>query len=115
MVAPGGVCGTWGQRLNEVFMTAHRIAADLNASADLDPVEALAEEFLARRQAGERPTVEDYAARHPELAERIRAFFPALAAVEDLKPAPTDHTGSLNGAVIPGRGGPLERLGDYRI
>src|SRR5436190_2884975 len=85
------------------------------ASEDLDPVEALAEEFLARRQAGERPTVEDYAARHPELAERIRAFFPALVAVEDLKPVTADHTGSLNGAVVPGRGGPLEQLGDYRI
>src|SRR5436190_12315204 len=52
------------------------------ASEDLGPVEALAEEFLARRRAGERPTVEEYADRHPALADRIRAFFPALGLVD---------------------------------
>ena len=53
-------------------------------------VEALAEEFLDRRRRGERPTVAEYAARHPELAGEIRAFFPALGLVEDFKPGSGD-------------------------
>ena len=47
---------------------------------------ALAEELLDRRRRGERPTVAEYAARYPELAEQVLAFFPALLAVEDLRP-----------------------------
>jgi eukaryotic-like serine/threonine-protein kinase len=36
-----------------------------------DPVEALAEEFVARRRRGESVTVEEYAHRYPELADDI--------------------------------------------
>ena len=53
-------------------------------------VETLAEEFLERRRKGERPTIAEYVAKHPELAEEIRACFPALLLVEDLKPDPAD-------------------------
>jgi hypothetical protein len=45
---------------------------------DRDPLEELAEEFLARRRRGELPTVSEYAANHPELAGQIRDLFPAL-------------------------------------
>jgi serine/threonine protein kinase/WD40 repeat protein len=44
----------------------------------------LAEEFTARVRAGEMPAVEDYAARHPAVAERIRALFPTLLLLEGL-------------------------------
>jgi WD40 repeat protein len=76
-------------------------------------VEALAEEFLERRRKGERPTIAEYTAKYPELAEEIRACFPALLLVEDLKPNAADLTGPA--ATADGQGLPPERLGDYRI
>src|SRR5262249_39209349 len=77
-------------------------------------VEALAEEFLERRRQGERPTIAEYAAKYPELADEIRACFPALLLVEDLKPDPAEATGPQEGPAGAGRGRPVERLGDYR-
>lgn len=44
----------------------------------------LAEEFSGRVRRGELPSVEEYAARHPPLAERIRALFPTLMLLEDM-------------------------------
>jgi hypothetical protein len=41
-------------------------------SQDRDPFEAVAESFLARYRAGEHPSITDYAARYPELADQIR-------------------------------------------
>jgi WD40 repeat protein/serine/threonine protein kinase len=77
---------------------------------DRDPVEALAEEFLARRRRGEQPAVSEYAARHPHLAGPIRDLFPALllleeAAGDSLAEPPAGRAASA----------PLSQLGDYRI
>jgi serine/threonine protein kinase len=44
----------------------------------------LAEEFSDRVRRGQLPSVEEYAARHPALAERIRALFPTLLFLEGL-------------------------------
>ena len=52
------------------------------SSLDRDPFEGVAESFLARFRAGERPSIAEYAARHPELADRIRRLLPALVIVE---------------------------------
>jgi serine/threonine protein kinase/WD40 repeat protein len=82
-----------------------------SASSDRNPVDLLAEDFAARLRRGERPSVEEYAARHPELADDIRTLFPALLAMEQLKPMPQDLTGPYAGS---GQAGP-ERLGDYRV
>jgi serine/threonine protein kinase len=54
--------------------------------ADGITVEDLAEEYLERRRAGEQPSISEYIEKHPDLAEQIRAFFPALRMVEDFKP-----------------------------
>src|SRR6185437_15320150 len=51
-------------------------------SSDRDPFEVVAESFLARFRAGERPSIEDLAARYPELAGPIRKLLPALVRVE---------------------------------
>ena len=80
-------------------------------SSDRDAVELLADEFLARRRRGERPTVEDYAARHPDLAEAIRAAFLAMALVDDLG---TELDAANHGALGP-RVPPPGRVGDYRV
>jgi serine/threonine protein kinase len=49
-----------------------------------EPVEKLAESFLARFRRGERPSLNEYTDRHPELAEEIREVFPALVELEQL-------------------------------
>src|SRR6516164_5960802 len=79
-------------------------------------VEELAEEFLERQRQGQRPTVAEYLERYPHLANEIRAFFPALGLIEQLKPRSGEQTGSEAGAAIPEEpSAPLEQLGDYRI
>ena len=101
--------------LRPSFVSASGRANLNDPSLDPGPLGDLAEEFLERRQRGERPTVEEYAARYPALAEQIRAFFPALMVVEDLKPGPADVTGSFLGSAALANGPVPERLADYRI
>ena len=53
-------------------------------SSGFDPVEDLVDAFLERYRRGERPSLTEYTDKHPELAERIRALFPALLVMEEL-------------------------------
>ena len=69
--------------------------------ADAITVEALAEEFLDRKRRGEQPTVGEYVAQYPELADEIRDVFPVLGLVEDFKPGSGDATGSVRGGRFP--------------
>jgi serine/threonine protein kinase len=88
-------------------------AAFGDQSSDRNPVEELAEEFMARYRRGERPSLQEYTDRYPAWAEQIRALFPALVVMEKVRPAPEDAAGPAPG---PRRvAAPLERLGDYRI
>jgi serine/threonine-protein kinase len=80
-----------------------------------EQVGALAEEYLARHRQGLKPSVESFAAAHPELADEIRRLFPALLMMEELKPTSGDATGSFDGTAVVVRGARLERLGDFRI
>ena len=52
-------------------------------SCEFDPIDDLADAFLERYRRGERPSLSEYTAKHPELAERIRAVFPALVVMEE--------------------------------
>ncbi len=79
--------------------------------SERDPVELLAAEFVERQRRGEHPTIEEYVADHPDLAEEIRDLFPTIAAVERLK---VDKERSSGGRVFLGVVH-LERLGDFRI
>jgi eukaryotic-like serine/threonine-protein kinase len=84
-------------------------------NVDRDPFEVVAESFLARYRAGERPGVEEYAALHPELADQIRELLPALLVVEqDLS---IDDDSYLTRARPARALSPSQdrRLGDYRI
>ena len=65
-------------------------------------VESLAEEFLERKRRGEDPTIAEYIARYPHLADEIREVFPVLGLVEDFKPGSGDMTphGTPSGAGI---------------
>ena len=51
---------------------------------DRDPVEALAEEFLARHRSGEKPSAQEYADQYPEWAGEIHELFPTLLLMEKL-------------------------------
>jgi serine/threonine-protein kinase len=85
------------------------------SSADRNPVERLAEEFLQRHRRGEHPSVSEYVDRYPEGADEIRGLFPALVMMERLKPAPADVTGSFIGDARSQPSRVPERLGDFRI
>src|SRR5262245_20821484 len=81
-------------------------------SHDRNPVEELADDFLLRQRRGERPTLEEYCRRHPELADEIREVFPVLIRMEDFRSdGPDDSTG---GVAVPAAAR-LARLGDFRI
>jgi eukaryotic-like serine/threonine-protein kinase len=86
-----------------------------DSTSDRDPIEVLADSFLARFRRGERPSVEDYVAQHPELADEIRELLPALVMLERDKPAVGAAVGT-NGGPDDGEPGPAQRqLGDYLI
>jgi serine/threonine protein kinase/WD40 repeat protein len=77
----------------------------------------LAEEFLERYRLGERPSLREYANRHPELASEIREVFPAMAMMENI--AITEE--SLEGDEGAAPAAPTQKLalpdqiGDFRI
>jgi eukaryotic-like serine/threonine-protein kinase len=80
---------------------------------DRDPLEVVVESFLERYRAGQRPSVDEYAARHPELADQIRELLQALVIVErDLTIDPDPSTAQPPQAASPSK---ERRLGDYRI
>ena len=79
---------------------------DLYASVDV-----LASDFIARYRTGDRPTIEEYALRHPELSEPIREFFSLALSLEKVK---VDQQSDASGGVtLAGR--QIERLGDFQI
>jgi serine/threonine protein kinase/WD40 repeat protein len=72
----------------------------------------LAEEFLDRYRAGQRPALKEYVDRHPDLAAEIREVFPAMAMMEHIALADETIDSDQNGAVTVPR---LEQLGNYRV
>jgi tetratricopeptide (TPR) repeat protein/tRNA A-37 threonylcarbamoyl transferase component Bud32 len=75
------------------------------------PLEVLAAEFVERYRRGEQPSVAEYTARRPDLADKIRALFPTVVLMEDLKR--TALPGADGDLPPPGR--MPERLGDCRV
>jgi serine/threonine protein kinase/tetratricopeptide (TPR) repeat protein len=85
-----------------------------DSSSDREPLEQLAESFLARFRAGERPSLTEIIAAHPELGDQIRSLFPALVEMEQAGSAIGPATGSAAPGPLPGTAR-LEALGDFRI
>ena len=76
-------------------------------------LDRLAEEFAARSRRGERPTVEEYTDRYPELAENIRELFPVLVKVERAdrdQPRADQVARDSRSAELP-----AGQIGDFRI
>ena len=82
------------------------------SSADRDPLDRLAEEFVDRLRAGKRPSLTEYTERHPELAESIRELFPALVEMEHLKPVTADDAAGRAPVIEPSD--PVH-VGEFRI
>src|SRR5262245_42774381 len=83
-----------------------------DSSADRDPLDVLAEEFVARLRAGEHPSLTEYTRRRPDLADAIRELFPTLIEMEQLKPDSANRPGPFP----PPAGPPVPPwLGDFRI
>jgi WD40 repeat protein/serine/threonine protein kinase len=79
--------------------------------SEFDPVDAAAEEFVERYRRGERPSLTEYANKYPAVANKIRALFPALVAMEELgtvETAPATRVADTQGPLPP-------QLGDYQI
>src|SRR5579859_5051556 len=74
-------------------------------------LDRLADEFAERYRRGERPSLQEYVDRYPDLADEIREYFPALAEVEQVKENRREVQEPPSHGPLP----PLERLGDYRI
>jgi hypothetical protein len=72
-------------------------------------LDQLAEEFAARFRRGERPSLNEYLDRYPDLADDLRELFPAMVEVEQAEGDRREAATPL--AAIPR----LERLGDFRI
>src|SRR5580698_5726551 len=80
-----------------------------SGTRDYGRFDELAEEFAERYRRGERPSLQEYVDRFPEMAEEIREMFPALVEVEQADgDARGDH---IPLPVVPH----LRQIGDYRI
>jgi len=88
------------------------------ASPDTAPIyldedelfEMVAADFTRRCRSHERPSVEEYVRRYPQIAELLRTLLPTIAAVEGAK-SHSGHTGAGRATI---RKMP-ERLGDFRL
>ena len=86
--------------------------ASNDSSADRDPLDRLAEEFVARYRAGEMPSLTEYANRLPDRADEVRELFPALVEMEQLKPVSADR----NSAIEPmAEANVPSQVGEFRI
>jgi WD40 repeat protein/serine/threonine protein kinase len=98
----------------QILSIAHREENAMSvSSSERDPVEELAEEFLARCRRGERPALSEYSNRYPQWAEKIRSLFPLLIDMEAARPAAQE--GPNTGDALIGPEQKLERLGDYQV
>ena len=77
-----------------------------SASSNHDLIDELVEEFVARQQAGENPTIEHYCDKYPHLADTIRVMFPMAAMLEGVK---------LDASPVPVESERLDQIGDYQI
>jgi WD40 repeat protein/serine/threonine protein kinase len=73
-------------------------------------LDRLAEEFAERYRKGERPALQEYLDRYPELADELRELLPAMAQIEQVKEDAGDPGGACGPAAPP-----LRQLGDYHI
>jgi eukaryotic-like serine/threonine-protein kinase len=77
------------------------------------PIDIVSEDFLKRHRAGERPALEEYTARYPDLADEIRELFPLLLEMEQMRPS-SGNSDRTNAGPFPAAPA-AKQFGDYRI
>ncbi|MBL8814300.1 MAG: protein kinase [Planctomycetaceae bacterium] len=83
-------------------------------SDDNNPIDLLAEDFVARYRLGERPALTEYVLRHPELEKEIRSLFPALVMLEQARSQGDDS--DVRSRLVPlETSAAPEQLGEFRI
>lgn len=83
-------------------------------TSERNPIDVLADEFSARLREGSSPSVEEYAAQYPELAEEIRATFPSIAMMERI--SQKEHTErKFERQTSRLTGSTTQTLGDFQI
>ena len=89
--------------------------ASVREEVSLDSLVAeVADDFLERQRRGERPDVEEYAARHPHAAEVLRKVLASLHLVGLSAPAGDPGASGEPGVSAPGEE-PTGALGDFRL
>jgi serine/threonine protein kinase len=81
-----------------------------DTTSERDSIEALADSFVARFRDGQRPSIEEYARRHPELADELRELLPALVLLEQ-HGSPDDVASTTNAATV----ATPQEIGDFTI
>ena len=84
------------------------------AKPKIDSFEGLAEEFLERYRAGERPPISEFVSRCPDRADEIRELFPTLAIIEQAVNHDSDFSLNLRDSQETGTLA-ARQLGDFRI
>ncbi len=90
----------------------------MNENPSQTQFENLADEFAEEIRAGKRPAIEDYAQRHPGLADKVRRLFPVLQMMEQHGQEVEDPSEErLMQAELERlrKTPPLRKLGDYSI
>jgi eukaryotic-like serine/threonine-protein kinase len=82
-----------------------------SGTRDYGRFDELAEEFVERYRRGERPSLQEYVDRFPEMAEEIREMFPALVEVEQAEVEAQGNALRPSPSSVPH----LTQIGDYRI
>lgn len=87
---------------------------DTSSDSGRNPVDVLADEFAARLRAGHAPSIDEYAAENPELADEIHAIFPSIEMMERL--SRKEHTErKFDSRTSRLTGHTTETLGDFQI
>ncbi len=85
-----------------------------DTTSDRNPIDVLGDEFAERLREGSAPSIDEYVAMHPELADDIRATFPSIAMMEKLsRKEHTERTFERQTSRLIGDS--LETLGDFQI
>jgi WD40 repeat protein/serine/threonine protein kinase len=82
-----------------------------DSSAKYALLNQLAEELAARYRQGERPVLQEYLDRYPDLADDLRELFPAMLEMEQVR----EDRGEAGAPGTDSTAVPLQQLGDFRI
>src|SRR4051812_45708447 len=97
--------------LFEAELDGFPVAADPEHLQARDALEVILSRFAEQVRRGETPSIEDYAHRHPALAQQIRELFPLIKRLETWK---SDSEVATLRRIVPDEF-PIRQLGPYQL